>query len=308
MTTLSRRSFLSTTAGVAAASAAGLVTPLPAHAMKPLVRTGKAVRKLSLAAYSMRKYLPNTKSKPDATGEMDMLGFLDYCSDLGLGAAELTSYFFPNPLDAAYINKIKQHAHVQGIDLSGGAIGNNFAYAPDSDTLKQQMQYTHMWIDHYAAMGVPVIRVFAGHPAKGEDENQAVENIIVNLRAACEYAATRGVILAMENHDFTTDIPRFMKIVEAVDSPWFGVNLDSGNLRETADPYADLARMAPYALNAQIKVEIPVNGKKQPTDFARVVNILKDAGYSGYVVLEYEANEEPRDAIPRYLDILAKLI
>jgi len=306
-----RRDVLTRTAvGLAAASTLSLTrlgTPA-AHAMKPIVRSGKPVMKLSLAAYSMRKYLPNTRGNANAKGEMDMLGFLDYCSSLGLGAAELTSYFFPRPLSGAYINRVKLRAHTLGIDISGGAIGNNFAAAPGSDTLKKQMAYTTMWIDHYAEMGVPVIRVFAGHPKKGEDAEQAVENIITNLKVACDYAATRGVILAMENHDFTTDIPRFMKIVEAVDSPWFGVNLDSGNLRPTPDPYADLARIAPYAVNAQIKVDIPVDGKKQHADLGRIVGILRDANYSGYVVLEYEAKEEPRDAIPRYLDELRKHI
>ena len=287
---------------------AGLCAAPVVQAMEPLVRTSTSPLKLSLAAYSMRKYLPNTRNNPDATGEMDILEFIDYGATLGIDAVELTSYFFPNPLDTDTINEIKKRAHVHGLDLSGGAIGNNFTHEPGSAAGREHMKYTRAWIDRYALMGVPVIRVFGGVPAKGLSEERAVENIITNLKLACDYAAEKGVILAIENHDFMTDIDRMLPIVKAIDSPWFGVNLDSGNIAPTADPYAQLARIAPYALNAQIKVAIPVNGKHEPADLGRIIRILKDANYSGYIVLEYEGSEEPKEAIPRYLAELRALI
>ena len=91
------------------------------------------------------------------------------------------------------------------------------------------------------------------------------------------------------------------------DSPWFGVNFDSGNFR-TDDPYRDLARIAPLAVNAQIKVAInPNNAGKQPANLHRIVEILKDAGYRGYVTLEFE-EKNPFKEIPRYLDELRELI
>jgi len=99
-----------------------------------------------------------------------------------------------------------------------------------------------------------------------------------------------------------------LKIVQGVDdSPWFGVNFDSGNFA-TADPYGDLEKIAPYAMNAQIKVEMSPNGKKEPADLERIVRILKDAKYRGYVVLEYEAEADPLKAIPEYLKQLRELI
>ena len=116
------------------------------------------------------------------------------------------------------------------------------------------------------------------------------------------------MMLAMENHDFTTDIDRYLQIIESVDSPWFGANLDSGNLALTPDPYADLARIAPYAINAQIKVVIPVNGKKEPADLEKLIAILNQANYRGYVVLEYEESADPIREVPRYLHELNKLI
>ena len=264
--------------------------------------------KLSVAAYSLRSLLPNYRSDANAKGEIQMEDFMKMATKWPVSGVELTSYFLPNPCTKEHAYNLKRHAHLLGLDITGGAIGNNFSHAPDSPELAKQMEYTKQWIDTYAYMGVPVIRVFAGNPAKEMDKDDAVRNIIANLETACSYAATKGMILAMENHDFTTDIDRYLQIIESVDSPWFGANLDSGNLAVTPDPYADLARIAPYAVNAQIKVVIPVNGEKEPADLEKLISILKTANYRGYVVLEYEEAADPLVEVPRYLHELSQLI
>ena len=264
--------------------------------------------KLSVAAYSLRSLLPNYRNDPSAKGKIQMEDFMKMATDWPVSGVELTSYFLPNPCPKEQAFYLKRKAHLLGLDISGGAIGNNFSHPPDSQELAKQMEYTKAWIDTYAYMGVPVIRVFAGNPAKEMDEDQAVANIIANLKTACRYAATKGVILAMENHDYTTDIDRYIKIIKSVDSPWFGANLDSGNLAKTADPYADLARIAPFTVNAQIKVVIPVNGTKEPANFDKLISVLKNAKYRGYVVLEYEEEADPITEVPKYLNQLSQLI
>ena len=89
-----------------------------------------------------------------------------------------------------------------------------------------------------------------------------------------------------------------------MNSPWFGVNLDSGNFHSD-DPYAELERIAPYALNAQIKVVMSGPDKKKvPADFKRLANILRAAHYRGYVVLEYEESGDPREESAKFLDKL----
>lgn len=292
-----RRTFLA----AASLAAAGALS----QAIDPFKRPGPRILKLSLAAYSLRQFFADAaKGKP---GAIDMPGFLDYCASLGLDGAELTSYFFPKEITPAVLNDLKRKAHVLGLDISGGAIGNNFTIDP-GPKLDDQIALTKKWIDHYAALGAPVIRVFAGNPPKGVSEEDAIKRCIPVLEQACEYAGTRGVMLAIENHDFTTKVDRLTQIIAAVKSPWFGVNFDSGNFH-SEDPYADMEKIAPYAVNAQIKVEIKPAGKKaEPADLPRVVKILKDAGYNGYVVLEYEAAEDPYQAIPKYVEHLRKLI
>src|SRR6185436_10828230 len=113
----------------------------------------------------------------------------------------------------------------------------------------------------------------------------------------------------LENHGgITAKAEQLLAIVTAVKHDAFGVNLDSGNFH-TADPYGDLAKIAPYAVVAQIKTEITPTGKKtEEADLKRLVEIVRTAGYRGYVALEYEAKEDAKVAVPRYLAELKKLL
>ena len=153
MRTFTRRSFLTATAGTAAACLAG-----PALGIEPLKRPGKPLMKLSLAAYSMKRYLA---AKGGSEGAMDMGGFIDYCAKLRLDGTELTSYWFPKTVTREYLAGLKRRAHLGGVDISGGAIANKFTLPPGK-ALDAQHAHVRKWVDHYADLGAPVIRVFSG--------------------------------------------------------------------------------------------------------------------------------------------------
>src|SRR5262245_34097945 len=118
MPNFSRRGFLAT----AAAAAAGAF-PRHAAAMDPVKRSGPTRMRVGLAAYSMRDYL---QAKPGTKGAMDLLGFVDWAATLDTDAVELTSYFFPETITRDYLHELKRRCHVNGLDISGGAIRNNF--------------------------------------------------------------------------------------------------------------------------------------------------------------------------------------
>lgn len=289
---------------LSASAAAGLACGSSLSAIAPLARNGSPKLKLSLAAYSFRKQLT---AKPGTPGAMDMLGFIDWCAEQDLDGVEPTSYFFPKEVTPAYLAKLKRKAHLRGLDVSGGAIRNVFTL-PDGPELDKWRDHVDAWVNHYAAIGCPVIRVFAGRAPKGVSEKDAIDNAARNLEKACARAGDKGVMLALENHDFLMDSGRLMEVVERVNSPWFAVNLDSGNFTDK-DPYAAFAKVAPYAANVQLKVELrDASGKKVPADFPRLIGILRKANYRGYVVLEYEAAEDPYEAVPRHLAALRKLL
>ena len=297
MNATTRRRFLTSAAAAVAAAPALFVRR--AHAIEPFVRTGKPLMKLSLAAYSFNRQF---RAK-----QIDLYQFIDFCAAQGIPGTELTAYYFPDPVTSEYLNSLKRHAHLAGLSISGGAIGNDFTH-PNGPEADGQMAYVKKWIDHYAELGAPTIRVFSGSARKGEPDAAAVERAVANFERACEYAGKHGIFLALENHGgLTATASGMLEIVKSVESPWFGVNFDSGNFSGD-DPYAELAAIAPYAVSVQIKVEIRVGGRRQKADFARIIGILKDAGYRGWVALEYEAGEDPNTGIPGYLEQLEKLI
>jgi sugar phosphate isomerase/epimerase len=129
------------------------------------------------------------------------------------------------------------------------------------------------------------------------------------LEECGEYAGRKGVFLGLENHGGIVADPKdLLDIVKSVKSPWVGINLDTGNFH-TDDPYADIASCAPYAVNVQVKSEIQKRGqKKELADLARLVKILRDANYQGFVALEYEAAEDPWQAVPPLLKRLGQLM
>ena len=93
------------------------------------------------------------------------------------------------------------------------------------------------------------------------------------------------------------------RVVDAVDSPWLQVTLDTGNFLE--DPYDRLAILAPQAVLMQAKTYI--GGGVWYTldlDYPRIAKIMKDAGYTGYISLEFEGKADPLTAIPQSLSLL----
>ena len=300
----SRRRFLQT--GLAASSS--LLGGGFLFAAEPPVRNGKPHFKLSLAAYSFNKLLPRNWPTPrEGDASMTLEDVIDFAADVNLDGVELTSYYFPAEVTTAYLRSLQERCFRLGLDISGTAIGNDFCVA-DGPQREEQLALTRQWIDFAATMGAPVIRIFAGKTPKGDSEAAALDRCVVGINESVRYAAEKGVVLALENHGGITATPeQLLSIVRRVDpSPWFGVNFDSGNFK-TADPYGDLEKIAPYAVNAQVKVTMHPNGMTEPTDLPRVVDILKRANYRGYVVLEYEEGS-PHEEIPRYVEELREIV
>ena len=301
MTPLPRRQFFR----IGAASL--LAAPL-ARAIEPFARSGPPRMPLSLAAYSFRDFFKDNQGKTNPDGKLDMPGFIDYCAAQGCAGAELTSYYFPKDVTDDALRAVKRHAFLRGVAISGTSVGNNFALPAGAERDKQ-IADVKQWIDRAAILGAPHIRVFAG-VAKGIPDADARRMCISALEECCDYAGTKGIFLGLENHGgIVAKADGLLEIVRAIKSPWFGVNLDTGNFH-SADPYAELAQCAPYAVNVQVKVEIRRAGAKEnePADLAKVVGILRDANYQGWVALEYEAKPDPWQAVPPILAQLRGLL
>ncbi len=301
----SRRHFLATGLGALGAAA------LPA--IEPIRRAGSSRMQLGVAAYSFRdafQWSRGKEQKPkDGRKPWSILDFIDWCADHNVPGAEVTSYFFPPDVDEAYLLEVKRHAYLRGVQLAGTAVGNNFAL-PKGEKLDEQIAYVKQWIDHAAVMNAPHIRVFAGPQPKDMSEAEAVANCQAAYQECLEYAGRKGVFLGLENHGGIVAEPdNLVAMVRAAKSPWAGINFDSGNFH-TEDPYADLAKIAPYAINVQLKMEMKRKGAAgaEAADVPRLLKILREANYQGWFTLEYEVKADPFTEVPKILDMLRPLL
>lgn len=295
-----RRNFLSRSAIFSAGLAGTQLGLKSSFAAAPIERLAGHAFKFSMAAYSYHDLLSGDKPK------LALNEFVHDCAKMQLDGVELTSYYFPKEPTREYLTQLKGLCFREGLDVSGTAVGNDFCHPPGEER-NRQIQYVKDWVDHAAVLGAPVIRIFAGYPRKLE-LSEARKLVVSAIEECCEYAGKSGIYLALENHGgLTNSADDLLQLVRDVRSPWLGVNLDTGNFHSD-DVYGDLAKVAPYAVNVQVKVITWTrDDRKVPTDFKRIAKLLASSGYRGYVVLEFEKTtdelkkKDPRTACPHFM-------
>ncbi|RFC48484.1 MAG: Sugar phosphate isomerase/epimerase [Verrucomicrobia bacterium] len=262
----------------------------------PHPRSGKEGLSPTLNAYSFLE--PLNANLADPTTGIDLFGVCDFCAQHEIEAVDLTGYFFPGypkaPADD-YIARIKRYTRDRGIAISGTGVKNDFATA-DKKVRAEGVALTKRWIEVAAQLGAPVVRVFAGpqqknprdwQSAAGGAPREEVETWMAEALLECAaHGETYGVALALQNHgDFLSNGPDHLSLLKRVNHAWCGALVDTGKYF-TDDPYADIALMVPHAVNWQIKETLGSKLKTPPTDFRKLVKIIHDGGYRGFLPIE----------------------
>lgn len=256
-----------------------------------IVRPGKASVKISLNAYSFTKPLLNyAKGRGNGENSMTLFQLIDWSAEQGFDAVDLTGYFFPGypevPSDE-FIYSIKKYAHLSGIDISGTGVRNNFA-DPDPGKRAADVKHVKEWIDVASKLGAPVIRIFSGTIPEGYENkwDEVAKYMAASIKECVEYGKQRGVIVGIQNHgDFLKTADETIKLVKMVNSEWFGIIVDTGYFI-TADPYIDIEKVMPYAVNFQLKESVFGAASPIKTDLKRIMEIVKRSGYRGYMPIE----------------------
>jgi sugar phosphate isomerase/epimerase len=252
----------------------------------PVKRVGGPRLKTSLNAYSFNKAL-NDQLKGRGKG-MTLFELLDFCAENNFDAIDPTGYFFPGYPKApseAYLNEFKRRAFILGLDISGTGVRNDFA-TPDKAKRAADVQHVKEWVEVAARMGAPVLRVFAGKQPEGYAWDEVAKWMVADLKQCVEHGKKHGVIIGIQNHgDTLMTAEQTLKIVKMVDSEWFGVIVDTGYFLK-GDPYKEIAAVAPYAVNWQVKQHIGGKGATLKTDLKKIVQIAREAGYRGYLPIE----------------------
>ncbi|GAB3950780.1 sugar phosphate isomerase/epimerase [Spirosoma harenae] len=305
--TQSRRQFLNQL-GLTAAGMS-LSSVLPAQSMIDMAPK-KFNFEISLAEFS---YFPDIMS-----GKMTNLDFpAKVKKDFGINVLEYVSMFFNNKhTDQAYLKDLKQRCDDLG--MKNNLIMVDGANIADLDAAKRQkaVEAHYAWIDAAKFLGCNSIRVNLGDSSKAltgvpdDPAEEASKSAADGYHKLLEFAAKSKMDVIVENHfGNSTDIDWLVGVLKQVNMPNAGLLPDFGNFcRQRSKPvtndikgvmdtkciqeydkYEGVKKMMPYAKGISAKThKFDAQGNETEIDFRRMFKIIKDAGFKGYVGIEYE--------------------
>ena len=306
----SRRTFFSRLSLAAAGLA---VAPQMVRAAEPDAQTARPARKvkLGISTYSYWHFRPPRVSIETV---------IEKASELGVEGVDILHRQMDSE-DRAYLQKLKRHAFLNGVDLISLSIHQNFVN-PNISERQKEIDHTHRCIELACQMGIPSIRLNSGRwntiasfdklmEARGEEpvlpgytEDEGFKWCIESIEKCLPKAAECGVLLALENHWGLSRTPEgLLRIVNAIKSPWLGVLMDTGNFLE--DPYDKLQQIAPKTVFVQAKTYY--GGGEWYTldlDYRRIAKILAEVNYRGYVSIEFEGKENPDSVVRKSIEML----
>ena len=257
---------------------------------------------ISLAQWSLHRSL--------YSGELDHLDFAKISKEnFGIDAIEyVNSFFFEKAEDKSYLREMKNRADDYGVKSllimcdNEGSLGD-----PDNQKRQKAVENHYKWHEAAKYLGCHSIRVNAylteslhglevgDYTKTGSYENQ-VSLAADGLRKLTEFGANLGINTIVENHGgLSSDGAWLASVMKAVDHPMCGTLPDFGNFRIEGDRWYDrykgVKELMPFAKAVSAKShDFDSNGNETQTDFFRMMDIVIDAGYSGYVGIEYEGS------------------
>ncbi len=257
---------------------------------------------ISLAQWSLHRSL--------YSGELEHLDFAKISKEnFGIDAIEyVNSFFFEKAEDKSYLREMKNRADDYGVKSllimcdNEGSLGD-----PDNQKRQKAVENHYKWHEAAKYLGCHSIRVNAylteslhglevgDYTKTGSYENQ-VSLAADGLRKLTEFGANIGINTIVENHGgLSSDGAWLASVMKAVDHPMCGTLPDFGNFRIEGDRWYDrykgVKELMPFAKAVSAKShDFDSNGNETQTDFFRMMDIVIDAGYSGYVGIEYEGS------------------
>lgn len=296
MAALERRTFIRSSIALTALPLAGIAgkTPISNNVISAYNRF-----KISLNAYSF--------NAPLRSGKTNLPEVIRFCATQGFDAVDLTGYYFPGYPDVpadGYIYQLKRMAHQLGLAISGTGIRTEFAQ-PGKEARTKEVALVKKWIEVAAKLGAPVIRIFSGASLPDGFSREAVASwIIEDIKTCVAHGKEHGVIVAVQNHnDFIKTADQAIDFIKKVNSEWFGLVLDTGSF-VTNEPYNEIAKAAPYAVNWQIKEKLNYNGKTEDMNLAKLFRIIAASPYRGYLPIETLSAGDPFVIIPPFLKVV----
>lgn len=305
---MNRRKFLKSITALGTSMAAAPVLSVNSAMAQNI--SGSRPNRIGVSTYSFWQFNGPKEDTP-----------IEYCIDqaaaIGFDGVEILHIQMTSE-ENSYLQNLKKRAFGKGLDLCGFSTHQGFV-SPEKSVRQENIEKTIHQIELAYKMGIPTMRINTGRwgttksfdklmenrgiepPLHGYDDEDGFEWVIDSIKQCLPKAAERGVVLGLENHWGLGRTPEgVLRIIEAIDSPWLQVTLDTGNFLE--DPYDDLEKLAPRAFLVQAKTYY--GGGKWYTldlDYQRIADMLKEYNYQGYISLEFEGNDPPVEGVKRSL-------
>ncbi len=265
--------------------------------------TNKQFFKISLAQWSLNKAFFG--------GQLDNLDFAAKAkNDFGIDAIEYVNQFFADKAnDLSYLNQMKQRAADNGVESLLIMIDREgYLGSLDKAERKEAVEKHYKWVDAAKHLGCHSIRVNAFGVGSAEDVASAA---VDGLGSLSEYAAKSDINVIVENHgSYSSNGAWLAGVMKSVGMDNCGTLPDFGNFCvkrdgegmwggecvEEYDRYKGVMEMMPYAKGVSAKShDFDADGNEIHTDFTKVLQIVKDAGYRGYIGIEYEGQKLSAD-------------
>ena len=281
-----RRDFLKSAAFATAAATFAGVFPTPSRAEDK--DTKDPLFKISLAQWSLNKSLFNKK--------LDNLDFAKTAKGFGIDAVEYVNQFFKDKAkDETYLSEMKKRADDLGVkNLLIMCDGEGNLGDPDKDKRAKAVENHHKWADAARFLGCHSIRVNAASSGSFDEQ---VKRAADGLRKLTEYCAPLDLNCIVENHGGLSSNGKWLaQVMKTVGHPRCGTLPDFGNFRVSAseeyDRYKGVTELMPFAKAVSAKThEFDAEGNETKTDYFKMMKIVLDAGYKGYVGIEYEGGK-----------------
>jgi sugar phosphate isomerase/epimerase len=310
---INRRNFLQ--AGALAAAGTALTGCTTGESSTPAEESKKKIRHnpIGVSTYSFWQF-----NKPK--GEPPLEEIIDHAAAMGFDGVELLLVQLASE-ELAYLNSLKKRAFHSGLDLMGFSTHQGFVY-PEDAKRQENIDLTIHQIELAYQLGIPTMRINTGRWGTSKDFDELMANrgieptlegytdedgfkwVIDSLEKIMPTAEKCGVVLGLENHwGLGRTAEGVKRIVDAIDSPWLKVTLDTGNFLE--DPYDRLEQLAPDTYLMQAKTYYG-GGKwySLDLDYPRIGEIMRRHNYKGYISLEMEGKADPMEAVPKSLEVL----
>jgi len=255
--------------------------------------------RLAVASYPFRAFIdPSGDSGVSSSGrKMELAEFAAHVRErFNLTKIEPWSRHFRS-LEPKYLDSFRTALDRAGSQVVNIAFdGERSFYALDPAERERAVADNKRWIDAAAALSSPSIRT---HIAAVNSQPPDLNRCAATLLRIAEYAATRNVVVHLENDDGVTEDPFFLaKVIEKVNSPWLHGLPDFGNSlmhKAPEDAYAGVEAMFRHAYGVcHVKQsEATDKGANVEVDLAYVFALLKKSGYRGYLSMEYDNNGDP---------------